>query len=198
MSKTKNDPSQGIILPFSYTSKLSFICLGSTEDPYFQTAVKLYQELLDVSGQKGFLFIPKRKSDVDYVKKEEKTAASSPLSVQSITDLIAKMCETNFKQFEAVLKCGGYFKLESLINIWPPPLVSSSAAIFRFVTKKFKYLSAVHQQRNRCHEHDFAETGDMRIRQSFRYWFTNVHQPSLNSAENGPSEQKIQQIRRSE
>ncbi|KAG4069438.1 hypothetical protein HA402_001737 [Bradysia odoriphaga] len=122
MSKTKKDPSQGLILPFSYTSKLSFICLGSTEDQYFQTAVKMYQELLDVSGQKGFLFIPKRKSDVDYVKKEEKTTVTSPLSVQSINDLVAKMCETNFKQFEAVLKCGGYFKLESLINIWPAPL----------------------------------------------------------------------------
>lgn len=123
LSKTKKDPSQEIILPFSYTCKLSFVCLGSTEDLYFQTAVKLYQELLDVSGQKGFLFIPKRKSDVDYVKKDEKTTATSPLSVQSVNDMILKMCETNYKQFEALLKCGGYFKLESPINIWPPPLV---------------------------------------------------------------------------
>ena len=34
------------------------------------------------------------------------------------------MCEANYKQFEAVLKCGGYAKLESPIIIWPPPLVS--------------------------------------------------------------------------
>lgn len=124
MTKSKKDPSQESILPFSYTCKLSFICLGSTEDPYFQTAIKLYQELLDVSGQKGFLFVPKRKSDVDYVKKDEKITNTSPLTAQSTNDLILKMCETNYKQFEAVLKCGGYFKLESVINIWPPPLVS--------------------------------------------------------------------------
>ncbi len=123
LAKTTKDPSQVSILPFSYTSKLSFVCLGSTEDPYFQTAIKLYQELLDVSGQKGFLFVPKRKSDVDYVKKDEKTTVTSPLSGQSVNDMILKMCETNYKQFEAVLKCGGYFKLESAINIWPPPLV---------------------------------------------------------------------------
>lgn len=117
-------------MPFSYTSKLSFICLGSTEDKYFQTAIKLYQELLDASGQKGFLFIPKRKSDVEFVKKEEKPTNTSPLHTQSINDLIVKMCEMNYKQFEAVLKCGGYFKLESPIYIWPPPLVGSISKHF--------------------------------------------------------------------
>ena len=46
------------------------------------------------------------------------------LNRKSVTEMFDGMCEVNFKQFEATLKCGGYFKLEGPITVWPPPLVS--------------------------------------------------------------------------
>lgn len=33
-----------------------------------------------------------------------------------------RVCDGNYKQFEATLNCGSYFKLESTVTIWPPPL----------------------------------------------------------------------------
>lgn len=121
LSSSADGPAAAWI-PFSYPCKLSFICIGNPTDSYFQYALKLYQELLDVSGQKGFVYAPKHTDGNDAIKKEEHIDAVLH-NVQAVADMTANMCLSNYKQFEAVLKCGGYLKLESPIFIWPSPLV---------------------------------------------------------------------------
>lgn len=125
-NQSKPETKELSCLPFSFSSKLSFVCLGSTTDSYFKSAIALYQQLLDVSGQRGCLFVPKRSDKLDFVKKEAQDTGASTVAMQThiLTELIGQLCETNYKPFEAVLKCGGNPKLESHIVIWPPPLVS--------------------------------------------------------------------------
>lgn len=119
-------------IPFSYPCKLSFVCIGNPADPYFQLALKLYQELLDVSGQKGCVYAPPKHQDADDAIKKEEPIDAVHHNVQAVTEMTTKMCLTNYKQFEATLKCGGYLKLESPIFIWPPPLVSNCfVGVFR-------------------------------------------------------------------
>lgn len=105
-------------LPFAFASKLSFICIGQPDDAYFRAATPLYQELLDVSGQNGELFVGKAN-----VNRLPKTATNHESGDSLMRDIIARMCETNYKPFEAVLKCGGYAKLECSISLWPKPTV---------------------------------------------------------------------------
>lgn len=74
----------------------------------------LYQNMLDFSGQSGQIYtakVPNGSSDEDHF-----------LTRQMVNEMINRVCETNYKQFEAVLNCGNYFKLESPIIIWPSPL----------------------------------------------------------------------------
>lgn len=102
----------------------------------FISATILYQQLLDVSGQKGQLFIPKpvekhehRRTSKEEVDKNELVSDSQPsqtspvvMSRHSLHEMVDHMCETNYKQFEAQLRCGSFYKLECPICIWPPPL----------------------------------------------------------------------------
>lgn len=39
-----------------------------------------------------------------------------------ISGICQRICDANYKQFEATLNCGSYFKLESKVLIWPTPL----------------------------------------------------------------------------
>lgn len=125
-------------IPFSNSSKLSFVCLGTANDSYYQQALKLYQEFLDTSKQKGQLFTPsvdnnKSNNSNDESGKAEKIVLSDTTSSnlptiaewknEIIPNLIEKMCEINYKPFEAILKCGGYHKLDASIVIWPTPMV---------------------------------------------------------------------------
>ena len=115
-------------IPYKYPSKLSFLCLGNMADSTFRESIKLYQKFLDVSGQKGELFLPNNVA----LNEEQKAAtaliendyANNSLTRHTVDDIVEKMCEVNYKQFEAILKCGHYFKLESPILIWPSPLVN--------------------------------------------------------------------------
>lgn len=118
-------------LPFSKSSKLSFVCLGNPEDSYYQCSVRMYQSLLDTSGQMGQLFLsPKRRGSTDDGKESKDDSAVTTVTsdTEAVRSIITSLCESNYKQFEATLKCGGFGKLESAISIWPSPLVS-----FRFL-----------------------------------------------------------------
>lgn len=110
-------------LPFTFTSKLSFMCIGQPEDPYFRGALVLFQELLDVSGQKGELFVPADIGSGDNNTCSDATKKLPSLSASVLRKLVTRMCETNYKPFEAMLKCGGYARLECAVSIWPPPTV---------------------------------------------------------------------------
>lgn len=109
--------------------------MGHTTDTYFQQALSIYQEFADVSEQHGQLFVA-ASGAIDSTKKLPKNvfggdgSAQLPTIAQWKSDivpqLIDKMCEINYKRFEAVLKCGGYHKLEAAVIIWPPQKVSPS------------------------------------------------------------------------
>lgn len=101
----------------------------------------MYQQLLDISGQKGQLFIPNcldHHNSHDRKKSENGNDSSASgsndgallhngkkLSERIVKKLFKSMAEINFKPFEATLNCGSYFKLESNIAIWPQPLVNN-------------------------------------------------------------------------
>lgn len=87
-----------------------------------------------MSAQHGQLFVAANDGG-DSSRKSSKNVFGGDASAQMPTiaqwksdimpKLIDKMIETNYKRFEAVLKCGGYHKLEAAIIVWPPPKVKS-------------------------------------------------------------------------
>lgn len=79
--------------------------------------MSLYQQLLDISKQKGQLFTIR--------PSEGKTSME-----RSVIKMFKAMCEMNYKPFEAVLKIGNYMKLESPISMFPEPLPYTSKDIF--------------------------------------------------------------------
>lgn len=120
LNETPSDSSA----PFSGLSKLNFICIGSSYESYFQTAVELYQQFLDVSGQKGELFVAHIEPETN--KRPKNAFPTTPQWQNEIMPhLIEEFCEINYKPFEAILNCGEYHKLESPIIIWPTPMVSA-------------------------------------------------------------------------
>ncbi|XP_055528850.1 integrator complex subunit 14 [Wyeomyia smithii] len=116
---------------FSYPSKLTFMCLGNINDTAFKFGTKLYQQLLDISGQNGQIYIPKPKTlSIEDPIGDDGDENSRQLSRKSIQEMFERTCEQNYKQFEATLRCGGYFRLEGAITIWPAPLPYTSKDIF--------------------------------------------------------------------
>jgi Integrator complex subunit 14 len=104
-------------------------------------ALKLHQQLIDITGQKGQVFAPKipELGDTD----EEADPDTFHLDKAAAAELFDRLCETNYKPFEALLKCGAYFKLESPINIWPPPTAHTTKDVFgvetlRFISRKIE------------------------------------------------------------
>lgn len=125
-----NDTPSDSTSPFSGLSKLNFVCIGSTTESYFQAAIELYQQFLELSNQKGQLFIAHCEQDTHNNMRNgyngDKTSIPTTLQWQNdiLPHLIDELCEVNFKPFAAVLKCGEYHKLESNIVIWPTPMVN--------------------------------------------------------------------------
>uniref|UniRef100_A0A240PJY4 Integrator complex subunit 14 n=1 Tax=Anopheles atroparvus TaxID=41427 RepID=A0A240PJY4_ANOAO len=129
-------PSDNQWVGFAYPSKLSFVCLGSlATDSAFRCGTKLYQQLLDASGQKGQLFVPRLRPDEPVPSVDESVSPAdngcddaiagafrSQLTKASAMEAFETMCETNYRQFEATLRCGGYFRLEEPVIVWPAPL----------------------------------------------------------------------------
>lgn len=74
----------------------------------------LYQNILDYSGQAGKLYLPQCDDLVNY--------DPHYICHTVISGISQRICEGNYKQFEATLNCGSYFKLESTVVLWPPPL----------------------------------------------------------------------------
>lgn len=68
---------------------------------------------MDYSGQPGKLYLPQC----------DDLSTHDPAYVCStVSGMCERVCDANYKQFEATLNCGSYFKLESTVLIWPPPL----------------------------------------------------------------------------
>ncbi|XP_017469201.1 PREDICTED: von Willebrand factor A domain-containing protein 9 isoform X1 [Rhagoletis zephyria] len=124
------------------TIKLNFICMGVHNDYYFTRAFPMYQQLIDFTGLKGQLYLPKPPKEVaegtentnDSTKSSANISANttttaptshsshkSELGRTAMFELIERVCEANFKPYEVLLKVGGYFRLECPVLIWPPP-----------------------------------------------------------------------------
>lgn len=86
--------------------------------------MNLYQQLLDISKQKGQLFTMR--------STDGKTSME-----RSVIKMFKAMCDANYKPFEAVLKIGSYMKLEaSPISLFPEPLPYTSKDIFGVETTR--------------------------------------------------------------
>uniref|UniRef100_A0A1I8JUV4 Integrator complex subunit 14 n=1 Tax=Anopheles funestus TaxID=62324 RepID=A0A1I8JUV4_ANOFN len=138
-------PGENQWVGFSYPSKLSFMCLGSlSTDSAFRCGTKLYMQLLEVSGQKGQLFIPRMKMKHEESGGDEPSPTTGEdgedfvrqLTRASALESFASMCDTNYRQFEATLRCGGYFRLEEPITVWPAPLPYTARDVLGAETTK--------------------------------------------------------------
>lgn len=131
-------------------SKLSFVCIGTTAEPYFQAAIEVYQQFLDVSRQNGQLFVAHDEADAykggyngghsngdsgdnggSAGANGNGVAGAPPASAhwkgEIMAQLVATMCEANYKPFEAMLNCGDYHRLQATsILVWPSPMVGIS------------------------------------------------------------------------
>lgn len=87
----------------------------------------MYQQLIDVTKQKGSLFLPPERTDSEMCL----------ISKTIIEQVFQTMVEKNYQPFEAVLKCGAYSKLDSNILIWPPPLPHVAKDNFGVETTRF-------------------------------------------------------------
>jgi hypothetical protein len=116
-------PHETLPLPLGCPSKFSVMCLGnSDDDPGFKYGMNLYQQLLDVSKQKGQLFVPR--------------VSDKTLNERCIVKMFKQMCEVNYKPFEAVLNMGSYFKLESPVSLFPEPFPYSTKDAFGIETTR--------------------------------------------------------------
>lgn len=91
--------------------------------------MNLYQQMLDISKQKGQLF----------------TIRDNQSSMErSVIKMFKAMCDANYKPFEAVLSIGSYPKLDaSPISMFPEPLPHTSKDIFgnettRMISKRLE------------------------------------------------------------
>ncbi|XP_055839546.1 integrator complex subunit 14-like [Episyrphus balteatus] len=115
------------------STKLNFICMGISSEYYFSKAVSIYQKFIDVSGLKGVLFQPKQNDQSIQEDSRNVSIRKSELGRTVMHEIIELFCESSYKPFETILKCGGYFRMESPILIWPPPTLSndqSTAQLF--------------------------------------------------------------------
>lgn len=180
LNETPSDSST----PFSGLNKLNFICIGSTFDPYFQTAIDLYQQFLDVSGQKGELFVAHIEPESNKYTKNVYNGITFPTALQwqneIMPHLIEEFCEINYKPFEAMLNCGEYHKLESPIIIWPTPMASFHFKLL-IISNKLDKLTcniffnnlAIHG-RSRWSKNDITNNCGVWLSKSGRYWIAHV------------------------
>lgn len=115
-------PHETLPLPLALPSKFSVMCLGNPDLECFKYGMNLYQQLLDVSKQKGQLFVPR--------------VSDKQLNERCIVKMFKQMCEVNYKPFEAVLNMGAYFKLESPVSLFPEPIPFVSKDIFGIETTR--------------------------------------------------------------
>lgn len=84
---------------------------------FLYTGFNLYQQLLDISKQKGELFSPR--------------LAENQSMERAVIKMFKAMCEANYKPFEAVLKIGSYMKLDSSpISLFPEPLPYTNKDVY--------------------------------------------------------------------
>lgn len=121
-SITSNQTAQFPWITGLSSTKINVICLGLNSEYYFSKTVGIYQRFFDVSGLKGVLFQPKS-SDTTPAQDDSRTpnVRKSELGRTVMHEMIEQLCESSYKCFETVLKCGSYFRMECPILIWPPP-----------------------------------------------------------------------------
>ncbi|KAH8412045.1 hypothetical protein KR222_007525 [Zaprionus bogoriensis] len=111
---------------------LNFICLGMHGDLCFTRGVQLHQQLLDAAGLRGQLFMtkPAKSVDADAAAAAPGGSHKSELGRTAVFELIERLCESSFKSTEVTLKCGHYFRMESQVLLWPPPVPYEQAGLY--------------------------------------------------------------------
>lgn len=197
-------------------SKLSFVCIGTTAEPYFQRAIEVYQQFLEVSRQNGQLFVAHDEADAykggyngghssngdsgdnggSAGANGNGVAGATPTLAQwkgeIVPQLVATMCEANYKPFEAMLNCGDYHRLQATsILIWPSPMVgihSRFTLIFCFIPsvqspRFYCAHTALYRGWTRHGQDDLTNAAHLRLHTAQRHRIADVDQPPLDNAE---------------
>ncbi|XP_069692439.1 integrator complex subunit 14 [Periplaneta americana] len=111
----QRDSASPFPLPFSFPSKLSVMCVASTDDAGLQQGLPLYHKLAELAGSDSAVLVPE-----------------GPLSLKSVQSMFHKLAEANFSSFQGMLKCGN---LGSQIVLSPSPQPFSKANDFEAIKR---------------------------------------------------------------
>ncbi|XP_037959587.1 integrator complex subunit 14 isoform X2 [Teleopsis dalmanni] len=131
-SKTdKKDPWMEML----QKTKINLVGMGVSSNKKFMHSLDVYKKLFEVCNLKFQIFTPKHTKDLNKDECDPKvsrtssqpfgtnlphTSHKSELGRTSMFEMIDRLCEINFRPMEALLKCGGYFRLECPVTLWPP------------------------------------------------------------------------------
>ena len=88
-------------LPFDFPCKLIIMCVAPPSESALQTALPLYEELIEINGRGGEVFCPE-----------------GALSLKSTQQMFVTMAERYYRPYFGTLKCG---HLESRVQMLPSP-----------------------------------------------------------------------------
>ena len=88
-------------LPFDFPCKLIIMCVAPPSESTLQTALPLYEELIEINGRGGEVFCPE-----------------GALSLKSTQQMFVTMAERYYRPYFGTLKCG---HLESRVQMLPSP-----------------------------------------------------------------------------
>uniref|UniRef100_T1JDL9 Integrator complex subunit 14 n=1 Tax=Strigamia maritima TaxID=126957 RepID=T1JDL9_STRMM len=91
----------GFALPFPFSSKLHIMCIGQPDEASLLASIPLYQNLIDLNGSEGQVFVPE-----------------GSLNHKSVEAMFTKLADTYFAPFHGQITCG---HLSSNIQLFPPP-----------------------------------------------------------------------------
>ena len=88
-------------LPFRFNGRLHVACVANPNEPSTQSALPLFQRLIDINDNGGELYVP-----------------DAALSFKSVESMFQRLGEQFYHPFMGTLKCG---HLQSTVQLFPPP-----------------------------------------------------------------------------
>lgn len=94
-------PDDKFPLPFAFPCKLHVVCISSPGDAELNSSLPLYQQLIEMNGRGGEVFVPE-----------------GQLSLKSVQQMFLRLGETYYTPYHGLLRCGN---LKCYVNLFPPP-----------------------------------------------------------------------------
>ncbi|XP_064607763.1 integrator complex subunit 14-like [Liolophura sinensis] len=100
-NKESRGPEEKFPLPFAFPCKLHVVCISNPGDGELNSSLPLYQQLIDMNGRGGEVFVPE-----------------GQLSLRSVQQVFLRLGETYYTPYYGLLRCGN---LKCQVNLFPPP-----------------------------------------------------------------------------